>query len=114
MLKLECSSLDGGVGWAKKIGRRAPVSARESVEAYTPHEEERSNCIAERGGPSIQIEKWELKVEAYTPHHEERRRAIALRRGGQSKLELKVEAYKLPCNLELLTEVKLKHTVQHI
>ena len=26
-------------------------------------------------------------------------------------MELKVEAYKLPCNIELLTEVKLRDTV---
>ena len=54
--------LGGGGGVCpKKIGRRAPVSGRESVEAYTPHEEE-SNCIAERGTIQIGTQSWGLQI----------------------------------------------------
>ena len=58
------------VGWASEDWAPGASECRESVEAYTPHNKERS-CIAERGRRTIQIEKGELKVEAYTPHYEE-------------------------------------------
>ena len=70
--------LGGGGGVCpKKIGRRAPVSGRESVEAYTPDCKQREEGELQRHRPTK-----ELKVEAHTPHNTEEE---------PHKLEIKVK-----------------------
>ena len=80
MFLLRWCWLDG----LQKIGRRAPVSGRESVEAYTPHNKERRRTIALWRG-----KEEKRKLNFYT----QRRPTV-------------------PRDLELCLEVKLKDAAQ--